>query len=69
MISVMLGLKRLGRFIDCRQASRLLSQAQEHPLSAGDRLRLRLHILFCVACKRVEMQLRFLRRAVERYRS
>ena len=64
----MLGLKRLGRFPNCREASRLLSQAQERPLSAGEWLRLRLHILGCLACQRVEAQMRFLRRAMQRYR-
>jgi hypothetical protein len=64
----MLGLKRLGRFTNCREASRLLSQAQERPLSAGEWLRLRLHILGCLACQRVEAQMRFLRRAMQRYR-
>ena len=65
----MLGLKQLGRLVNCREASRLLSRAHEHPLSAGDWLRLRLHILACVACQRVEAQLRFLRRAMQRYRN
>lgn len=64
----MFALKRLGKLVDCRQASRLLSQAQERPLSAGEWLRLRLHILWCVACQRVEAQMRFLRRAMQRYR-
>jgi hypothetical protein len=64
----MLGLKRLGRFTNCREASRLLSQAQERPLSASDWLRLRLHILGCLACQRVEAQMHFLRRAMHRYR-
>jgi hypothetical protein len=64
----MLGLKRLGRLVHCKEASRLLSRAQEHPLSAGDWLRLRLHILGCLACQRIEAQMRFLRRAMQRYR-
>ncbi|HVP88911.1 MAG TPA: hypothetical protein VMU79_12620 [Casimicrobiaceae bacterium] len=64
----MVGLKRLGRLIHCREASRLLSQAQERSLSAGDWLRLRLHILGCLACQRIEAQMRFLRRAMQRYR-
>jgi len=64
----MLGLKRLRRLVNCREASRLLSRAQEHPLSAGEWLRLRLHIVGCLACQRVELQMRFLRRAMQRYR-
>jgi hypothetical protein len=68
IIAVMLGLKRLGRFIHCREASRLLSQAQERSLSAAEWLRLRLHLLACLACQRVEAQMRFLRRAMQLYR-
>jgi hypothetical protein len=65
----MLGLKRLGRLTNCREASRLLSQAQERGLSARDWLRLRLHILGCLACQRVELQMRFLRQSMRRYRN
>jgi len=64
----MSGLKRLRRLVNCREASRLLSRAQEHQLSAGEWLRLRLHIVGCLACQRVEAQMRFLRRAMQRYR-
>jgi hypothetical protein len=31
-------------------------------------LRLRLHLLWCDACKRFEQQMRFLQRAMQRYR-
>ena len=31
-------------------------------------LRIRLHLLFCEACTRFEQQLRFLHRAMQRYR-
>jgi len=31
-------------------------------------IRLRLHIYYCVVCKRVESQMRFLRGAMRRYR-
>ena len=69
IIAPMLGLKRLARFINCREASRLLSQAQERGLSPRDWLKLRLHILGCIACTRVELQMRFLRQAMRRYRN
>jgi len=61
-------LKHLGRFTNCKEASRLISQAQERRLTAKEWIRLRLHIRWCVACQRVESQIRFLRRAMRQYR-
>jgi Putative zinc-finger len=60
-------LVRLARFINCRQAARLISDAQERPLSLRDRIKLRLHLHWCVACTRYERQVGFLRRALNRY--
>ena len=61
-------LRRLGRLTNCREASRLISQAQERRLLPREWIRLRLHIYYCVVCKRVESQMRFLRGAMRRYR-
>ena len=63
-----LELRRLGRLTSCREASRLISQAQERRLLPREWIRLRLHIYYCVVCKRVESQMRFLRGAMRRYR-
>jgi hypothetical protein len=68
IIAPVFKLRHLGRLTNCREASRLISQAQEHRLSASDWVRLRLHICWCVACQRVEAQMSFLRRAMQRYR-
>jgi hypothetical protein len=54
--------------IDCRQASQLLSQAQEARLTFGQRFWLRLHLLGCDACTRFGRQLDWLRLAMRRYR-
>lgn len=61
-------LRYLARLVDCKQASRLLSQAQEKPLSSRERLRLWLHIRRCIACQRYRRQLAFLRTALWRER-
>jgi hypothetical protein len=46
-------LKRaLGHIISCKDASRLVSQREEGPLSAWQRLVLRLHLSVCAACSR-----------------
>ena len=50
----------------CREASELLSQRQDGPLTAADSARLRLHLVMCDACRNVGEQLAFIRRAVRR---
>ena len=47
---------------DCRQASRLQSEALDRPLTLARRLGLRLHLLLCRWCRRYGKQIRFLRR-------
>ena len=62
-------LKRaLGHIISCKDASRLVSQREEAPLSAWQRLVLRLHLSVCAACSRFERQIALLRTAMQRYR-
>jgi hypothetical protein len=50
--------------ISCKEASRLMSQAQDRPLSLGERVSLRFHLAICRGCRAVNAQFRFLRRAV-----
>jgi len=47
----------------CDRASALASRGQEVPLTAGERVRLRLHLLICVHCTRFVRQIGILRRA------
>ncbi|MEP6941864.1 MAG: zf-HC2 domain-containing protein [Betaproteobacteria bacterium] len=68
MFSRVFSLIELARFINCRQAARLLSDAQDRPLSLADRIRLRLHLHWCVACTRYGRQIAFVRGALRRYR-
>ena len=53
--------------ISCKDASRLISQMQDGELPLRRRLAVRLHLLFCDACRRFVRQLRFLRAAMRRY--
>ena len=62
-------LRRLTHLVSCKEASRLLSQAQEEPLPFRTRVMLRLHLIVCDKCTRFLAQLRFLRKAMHRYRS
>lgn len=61
-------LRKLGRLISCKEASRVISQMQEGDVSLPLYLRIRLHLLWCEACRRFEQQMRFLHRAMQRYR-
>jgi len=54
--------------LSCQQASRLLSQREDEPLSLGKRLRLRLHLLYCDACTNVSRQFAALRLAMRNWR-
>jgi hypothetical protein len=54
--------------ITCQQASRLLSQQQDEPLTWTRRLRLRLHLVYCDACTNVSRQFATLRLAMQRWR-
>ena len=54
--------------ISCQQASRLLSQRQDMPLPLGQRLKLRVHLSVCDACRNVSRQFDTLRLALTRWR-
>lgn len=51
----------------CREASILLSRAQDLPLGRWDRFRLKLHLRVCEACQNIGSQLAFIRAAMKRY--
>lgn len=52
--------------MSCKQASALMSQSLDRRLSWRERLRLRLHLFACEACRRVKAQLQFLHTALRR---
>jgi putative zinc finger protein len=52
--------------LSCRKVSELLSDALDRRPRPAERLTLRLHLLFCKACSRVENQLKFLGTALSR---
>jgi len=49
----------------CRQVSRLQSAATQQPLSLGQRIGLKFHLLVCSWCRRYGRQISFLREAVQ----
>lgn len=58
---------RLSR-LTCKDASRLLSEAQERRLGLGERITLRLHLMVCAGCDNFRKQLDFIGTAMRRYR-
>jgi hypothetical protein len=51
--------------LNCREASRIQSEAMDHPLPLGKRIGLRLHLWICRWCRRYGRQLKFLREAAQ----
>jgi predicted anti-sigma-YlaC factor YlaD len=51
--------------LSCQEVSRLLSDRQDETLPTADRARLRLHLVMCQACRNVDEQMQFLRRAMQ----
>jgi hypothetical protein len=53
-----------ARKLNCKEASRYISQGLDKDMSAADRTSLRMHLAVCDACNKFKAQLVFLRRAV-----
>jgi hypothetical protein len=49
--------------LNCRQVTRLVSQAMDAKLSWHQRLAIRIHLLYCIWCRRYAAQIQFLRMA------
>ncbi len=50
--------------LSCREASRLISASLDRELSRRERWSLRLHTLFCAACRRFAQQTQMMRDAI-----
>ena len=53
-----------ARKINCKEASRLISQGLDREMTVADRISLRMHLAVCDACNKFKAQLEFVRRAV-----
>ncbi len=51
--------------LTCKQASQIISQSLDNPLSWSDRMKLKFHLLICNACNRFNQQMRLLNIAVK----
>ena len=52
--------------LNCKEATRLVSQGLDRRLGLAERLALRLHLLICDGCANFSKQAAFLRRALSR---
>jgi predicted anti-sigma-YlaC factor YlaD len=53
--------------IDCKDVSRLISNAQDQDLTPAERAQLRLHLVICETCRNVDEQMQFIRRAMKKF--
>jgi predicted anti-sigma-YlaC factor YlaD len=54
--------------LDCRALAQLLSQSQDGAPPVAMRARMRLHLITCQACRHVDEQMRFVRKAMQAVR-
>jgi hypothetical protein len=52
--------------LNCKEATRLVSQGLDRRLGFAERVALRLHLAICDGCTNFRKQVQFLRRAVQR---
>lgn len=52
----------MSAIFSCREAARLTSEAQDHPLAMRQRMALRVHTMMCAACRTYERQILFIDR-------
>jgi predicted anti-sigma-YlaC factor YlaD len=50
--------------LSCKETTRLVSQGLDRELAFGERVLLRVHLAYCIGCRRSRRQMTFLRRAV-----
>lgn len=53
--------------MNCQQATRLISESQDHALSLSEKMSLKMHVLMCAGCKNFSLQIPFLSQAMKAY--
>jgi predicted anti-sigma-YlaC factor YlaD len=54
--------------LDCRALAKLLSQSQDDAPPPAAKARMQLHLMTCQACRNVDEQMRFVRKAMHAVR-
>jgi hypothetical protein len=53
--------------LTCKEATRMMSEAQDRSLSVSERLQLEMHLAMCKGCRNFRVQMDFLRAACRRF--
>lgn len=53
--------------LNCKQNTELLSQALERPITLGEKISMRLHLLMCRGCRNFDKQLHFIHKAARQF--
>lgn len=53
--------------LNCVEATRLMSEAQERELTLTEKLPLKMHVMMCSGCRNFQAQMRTLRRIARAY--
>jgi predicted anti-sigma-YlaC factor YlaD len=53
--------------LNCREATRLLSESQDRTLTLHERLTLKLHLLMCTGCRNFDKQMGSIRQITRLY--
>ncbi len=53
--------------LNCKQATRLVSESQERKLSVSEKITLKFHLLICSGCKNFSQQIPFLSQAMRAF--
>lgn len=53
--------------LNCRDATRLMSEAQERELGMKERMSLKMHVMMCSGCRNFGQQMHTLRQAMRSY--
>lgn len=53
--------------MNCKNATRLISESQDRALSASEKLTLRVHLLMCSGCRNFNRQVPFLSQVMRAY--
>jgi predicted anti-sigma-YlaC factor YlaD len=53
--------------LSCKEATRLLSEAQDRKLDLPEKMQLEVHLAMCKGCRSFKGQMSFLREACKRY--
>ncbi len=53
--------------LSCKDATHLMSEAQDRPLTLSEKIQLEMHLAMCRGCRNFKQQMAFLRQACQRY--